>query len=1645
MMDSLNSSGEIQQTGASECHELGGSYFSGVACDSLECGGACCFTAGDDDSLFCEEITRDICENTLLGSFQGYGSECSGEPCCDVFEGACCFENACYEVTEEVCSNLGAKAIFNGISSSCEDGSCATEACCLADGNCENVLSTTCQDLGGTVSGGGCSENSCSGEVPDSFDIGACCITDLQICETVRSSTCDDLSGAFMGTDTTCYDSNCPAVFEGACCLASEGCVTVPQSVCTIIGGTYQGDATSCCEGVCESGACCLATGECEQAQVNICNDLNGNYLGATILCIDDPCADILEGACCLENNFCITVTQEACLDKTGIYQGDGTSCGNAPCTVGACCLSDGLCEQMTLAMCDQLVGSYEGDGVACVDSSCVAPFSIGRCCLDTDECADLSRNRCDSLAGIWDGTTSCALDQCAPNLEGACCISLESCVNIPETACVNLGGLYQGDGSSCNLGPCAVGSCCLITFECTELTSFNCLEVGGEYSGDGTLCADGLCCCVGGSSVPGRPDGACCLGIGECVEITEISCTLLLGAYQGDETLCSSTICEIGACCLPSSSCMEVTETFCTTNGGEFTAGTLCNDCDLDCAVDIGACCLPTGQCKIVTEDTCNGLDGLYMGPGSDCNSTDCGLGACCVSSGSCLMVIDADACEFISGSYQGDGSLCGTTTCDPHYLVTPDRNECPQETVGVVQLANPFAHPVDLTDFTVEFFGQRFSLSSLPSNQRTLYPTTPENPSTLILYAISEVENLDIPLEENPPPVPNNQFIADWLDFLDLDSSDHPIGDEGTIIHPVPSSSWSTKREYYDDLEDDQKHAVAIYRSDDDQLVLVDRLDRPDEMNKFYNRIVEDMELEWSKVDKTDDADDGFIDTEIPVDDPSNPHDVLFVQWDRATRAWGVDIPDLGGWHNGTYDSWERNPRYVFSSRDYIRSLEQLDVINNAEQEPLIDHVSVFSWKWEGADPEDPDDMTRTEVPDTPIDDDALPDIDPDPWFSVETWSPRADSNLTDDGIVAGGLRNRKPTYFDMNRADGGFPDKGWYGQSRVSIDTSDQSNRLVNQAPLGVSEGAWVAHPYTQDGTFAANPGFLDIELLIDDSPDGIEENEALGEDLDGDFGDGPEFLGEAERDMPFSFAMQMLLKDGDFEQVGEVLNCWIFGHMVEGDGGVDEVGNDTPFNPIQNADQHLHVTGGPFAGGDIHDTGTVVTFSEFMYPRMHLEDAGSDLVRAKFEDSEYIWDWWAPITASRIYTTFVDDPNTNEDDTYRTEYVLDAKVNRLRFDQTPIDSDGVDEFGVAISPDQNKVALPLAVGGTQAGFSNGSYVVYEYPWPRLSVASRVLDLFVCDGPARLGGDEVDDAGFAFGPQKTDLQWFSFYNANGFTGKSTPGMININTATVEAMRALPHFNKIVHATQNANVDVDDPTDFDISADVNPRTLLPESIVQWREKYDGAIDQITSSGYVGGPDYDSLNIDLALPNNSLLEETRGYASASEIGMLLSGSSIDQSSSIRVVSEPWSSTTHQAVRANDAWRIDYAGREPFSYSGSGNEFNIGSGYGTHISTDVIKPYYQEHNLKGDRVSGDAEELNLLLSGVSNLITTTSDVFTVHMRIRTFRRNPISNVWDATDLDYIIDDSRYVMLVDRSEVNNPQDKPKILYFEKLPN
>ena len=82
---------------------------------------------------------------------------------------------------------------------------------------------------------------------------------------------------------------------------------------------------------------------------------------------------------------------------------------------------------------------------------------------------------------------------------------------------------------------------------------------------------------------------------------------------------------------------------------------------------------------------------------------------------------------------------------------------------------------------------------------------------------------------------------------------------------------------------------------------------------------------------------------------------------------------------------------------------------------------------------------------------------------------------------------------------------------------------------------------------------------------------------------------------------------------------------------------------------------------------------------------------------------------------------------------------------------------------------------------------------------------------------------------------------------------------------------------------------------------------------------------------------------------------------------------------------------------------------------------------------------------GDALDQNLLLSSLSNILTTRSDVFTVYLRVRSVKADPITGRYDGTDPQLIVDDSRYVIGVDRTQVERPGDAPRILFFQKVPH
>lgn len=279
------------------------------------------------------------------------------------------------------------------------------------------------------------------------------------------------------------------------------------------------------------------------------------------------------------------------------------------------------------------------------------------------------------------------------------------------------------------------------------------------------------------------------------------------------------------------------------------------------------------------------------------------------------------------------------------------------------------------------------------------------------------------------------------------------------------------------------------------------------------------------------------------------------------------------------------------------------------------------------------------------------------------------------------------------------------------------------------------------------------------------------------------------------------------------------------------------------------------------------------------------------------------------------------------------------------------------------------------------------------PTLDAAARLFDAFVCDD----GGlyPDIDGNGLV---SAAELEASRYRLANGYSGKPVQGLINVNSATPEVMRAMPHMYRLAH-------EVNTPDD-------NPRVRLPEAIVAYRDK-SGPKEGATNTFEPGyGDRGESGGFD------EKIRPERGIASIGEIEYMSL--------------QPTSASLSPLARRS--WSSGFAGDQPFPNAAQS----------ARVSTDTLDRYDIVNNaMAPDYIVGDVEEQRLLFTGISNLVTTRSDTFTVYFKVRTFRQDPVSGLWDATKRENIVDESRYMMVVDRSEVNRPTDRPKILLFEKL--
>jgi hypothetical protein len=878
-------------------------------------------------------------------------------------------------------------------------------------------------------------------------------------------------------------------------------------------------------------------------------------------------------------------------------------------------------------------------------------------------------------------------------------------------------------------------------------------------------------------------------------------------------------------------------------------------------------------------------------------------------------------------------------------------------------VQIANPYDTPIPLAQFQLEWFGRQFQFPAAGGEyglNPTLPPATLGRPSTAIIFAATgdAVGNH-----------PAGEFRQRVLDFFDLESGE--MSGENFQANDVDGDGLIERACLYDSRgvlpdADPIDRTLVFDATASWQVNDVDAPGNPSANNARYVNATESVRLlrrvnppanvagpiRQFVIDRFENRESGprvdFIDSVkrlfedqrlFPPEQQyrySNARKSVncirledndfYATWTRASRIWALDVST---WTNNAQagdpriSAEELSPRYVFSvATTPARVTRGVKGVRGSDDD--IDYTGEV-WK-------------RETDPDTNL-------------TNVGVGAPRW-PRFTCIDIFGERLLRSKPVFFSNIVA---WPSNAPAGPVEAVYEVS------AGGAPVPFLPNLMDPYPEAQQGVTT----YLGVDYQWQIGGKGVQ---AIGENP-ADISQA-EWLQLAQIDA-LAIPFQVNQRDSDFDQIGEVLDVFLWGHVFE---------NWT--TPV-----------------------TVRTFSEIL-----VDDD---------EDSEFY-------------------PGTG------------VFLNRLQIGGA---------LGTVLNPRFEEdtttgALLPLA-----------SY----QPWrPALPLGTAIFEGLTVDGPGRNTFDRdvnsllsrdlfVAGAG-ASDPVEPDgspserfdlarAEERQFRLANGFTGRRTSGLVNINTAMPEVMQALPMMTRVPKNVDN----------------ISPYSHLVDMIRSYREGV--AIRAVQPNGVTFGAPSPVVNaevpsyVDRGLTPRQFFgnppppdEPTFFPGMRNEQGF----SSIGELTLLRRTPDPAVVAPHLA----NAYSVLWLGLDPYEgIDGDFNQYERGYAWGSdrtrgrprQLPEDIFTAVVTDPALLGvpfkiqDEPLGDAEDLNLLFKGISNLVTTRSDVFTVYLRVRQVRQNPVTGIWDGTNPEFIVDDSRYVMGVDRSEVNVPSDQPKILYFQKCPN
>jgi len=266
-----------------------------------------------------------------------------------------------------------------------------------------------------------------------------------------------------------------------------------------------------------------------------------------------------------------------------------------------------------------------------------------------------------------------------------------------------------------------------------------------------------------------------------------------------------------------------------------------------------------------------------------------------------------------------------------------------------------------------------------------------------------------------------------------------------------------------------------------------------------------------------------------------------------------------------------------------------------------------------------------------------------------------------------------------------------------------------------------------------------------------------------------------------------------------------------------------------------------------------------------------------------------------------------------------------------------------------------------------------------------------------------------------------------------KAAPGLININTAPVDVVRALPLLSPTTEPTVWQNWLLQAGLTAGITAPVQPTapgaadgTDIAAAVIAGRDKL--LFPDRSANGFVNFSDFAPTKGRRLTTQIDALREAPGFGSVAELMTLTRR---------RAVGDPPLVPNPVSPRFPIANRIDYLRGDGAPSGATGINTSLYRDPPLNSTSPNSKP------TKIDTIPDDYSEKLAVAGAVMNSVSVRSDVFAVWFVIHGYQRSDTEGLRPEDPLTPTIA-KRFVMVVDRSNVTRMGQKPKILLFTEVP-